>query len=93
MSGEIITQNFSLDHINDGDAGVFEDFQTFTTNSDFTNLASVVFKGFGAQDRNSYSVDNIQLSSEVVPESTSILLLSLALLFVFGNRITSFKKS
>ena len=93
MTGETINQSFNLDHINDGDAGIFEDFQTFTTNSDFINLASVVVNGIGAQDRNSYSVDNIQLSSVVVPEPTSIFLLLLALLFVFGNRITSYKKS
>ena len=93
MTGETINQSFNLEHINDGDAGIFEDFQTFTTNSDFINLASVVVNGIGAQDRNSYSVDNIQLSSVVVPEPTSIFLLLLALLFVFGNRITSYKKS
>ncbi|NQZ20616.1 MAG: PEP-CTERM sorting domain-containing protein [Colwellia sp.] len=93
MTGETINQSFNLDHINDGDAGIFEDFQTFTTNNDFTNLAFVVVNGFGAQDRNSYSVDNIQLSSVTVPEPASIFLLLLALLFVFGNRITSFKKS
>jgi len=91
MSGETISQNFSLDHINDGDAGIFEDFQTFTTNSDFTNLASVVVNGFGAQDRNSFSVDNIQLSSVVVSEPATIVLLLIALLFAAGYRFTSLK--
>jgi len=92
MTGEMINQSFSLDHINDGDAGIFDDFQTFATNSDFRNLSFVVVNGVGAQDRNSYSVDNIQLSSVVVSEPTSIILLLVALFFIFSYRSISLNK-
>jgi len=92
MSGEKVAQRFNLDHINDGDAGLFDDFQTFSTNNNFTNLASVLVSGFGAIDRNSFSVDNIQLSSVVVSEPTSIILLLVALFFIFAYRSISLNK-
>jgi len=87
MSGEKVAQRFNLDHINDGDAGLFDDFQTFSTNSEFTNLASVLVSGFGALDRNSYSVDNIQLSAVTVPEPTALTIFVIAILLIASRKV------
>jgi len=82
MLGETVNQNFTLDFINDGASGIADDFQTFTTNSNFSNLAAVVVNGFGGIDRNTYSVDNIKLSTVSVPEPSTIALLSITFLLV-----------
>jgi hypothetical protein len=75
-----ITQDFTLDLLNDGTGGI-ADFQTFFSNGLFTNLVSLTMEGLGTNGFNYYSIDNVVLSTDPVsvPEPTGLALLAAGL--------------
>ena len=70
VGGDSVSFTVTLDGINDG-SGPLEDFQHASPPSAFTNLRSVTFSGMsgGSLDRFNYSLDNIQVSTQVGPTS------------------------
>lgn len=74
------SQDFALDGIQDG-SGPANDFQTYLTGNEFTNLQSVHFMGIGdSTSFQGFTIDNIDIETTSVPEPTAIALLSLGLI-------------
>ncbi len=65
-NGEILNTSFILDQINDG-TGSGIDFQTFSVDSEFANLSSMVISSSGNVGRNDFSLDNLVLTAVPIP--------------------------
>lgn len=80
-----IIQSFTPDGKVDG-MGELPDFQTFYLVGDWTNLKSVTWThmGYGTDDGR-FALDNLVYQTMVVPEPSSVTLLSLGIFFFFGQ--------
>jgi hypothetical protein len=73
--GDIISESFALDWINDGN-GPLNDFQNFHTTASFNNLVSLTFSGVGSSQ---FTIDNINIVS-TVPNPSILCLLGIGLI-------------
>lgn len=80
LDNSLISQNFMLDQINDGTAGV-QDFQAFTSSA-FGEVKEIRFTGIQGRGHD-FAIDNIILNDAVVaniPEPSSMALLTIGFL-------------